>query len=67
MAILADGTVMTWGSNLHGELGTGGRAGTVSGLTGATAISAGTEPGSPTCRHRSRARTCHGSETPNGL
>jgi len=45
MAILADGTVMTWGSNLHGELGTGGRAGTVSGLTGATAISAGTEAG----------------------
>jgi len=46
LALLSNGTVMAWGSNEQGELGTGGTAGSeipvpVKGLSGVTAIAAG--------------------------
>jgi alpha-tubulin suppressor-like RCC1 family protein len=46
VAVLADGTVKTWGLNASGQLGNGGTTNnpaptTVAGLTGATAVSAG--------------------------
>ncbi len=47
LALLDDGTVRSWGSNIHGELGIGAIGGggstiqTVTGLTGVVAVSAG--------------------------